>query len=159
VKTAALLALVTGVALSGCAQVGTRSVLCPPCVPNPVAPVVFVSYDKYIVVDQEPIVIAPGNHDPIVWTIPDNIPFTFPDAKEESQVGKGISFKEDPPRANESKKGAIEDQPVFKCSATENPKQYRCTNAHPGPGRYKYTIRVIGNGNKVLELDPWVVNG
>jgi hypothetical protein len=140
VKTASLISLVTVVALAACSQLATRIGQAPSLKPNPHRPVVSVSYDQ-IVIDQEPIVIPPGNKDPIVWTIPDDEPFTFPGDKTDKP---GIVF---------------DDKSVFKCSA-DSAKQYTCTNSHPeAKKKYKYNIRVLNEKGKPIDFDPNVVNG
>lgn len=90
----------------------------------------------YIVVDQEPIVIAKNERDiAITWQLPMGSPYVFPD--------DGIVISS----------GGDE----FNCHREDNKQRFTCKDRHSKPGRYKYTIKVDGP-DRIEPLDPSIMN-
>lgn len=131
-KRYVLLAAATTLLLSGCAWnlPESRKV-------NPHYPGVFVVDDKYIVVDQEPIVFARGMQNVrITWQLPPDSRYRFP--------RDGISFRD-------------AGDEIADCHPEQSGVRFSCLNKHSRPGKYKYTIKLDGSP-AVQPLDPTVVN-
>ena len=48
---------------------------------------------------------------------------------------------------------------VFVCRRTPDvPNEFSCLNRNPGPGKYKYTVRVQADGRDLPALDPYIWN-
>lgn len=117
--------------------------------PDPAKPNIFVDAGKFLVVDQEPIRVGPGNvgHDgrvTISWALPAGTPYAF-------DAGKGIQI------VSESKEQRA--QPIeLRCQPLgTRQKVFECSYKKPTvPGRtvFKYTVNVVG----LPPLDPYIVN-
>jgi hypothetical protein len=125
--------------LSGCAQTdgkwgGDTSMRRPP---DPHSPWVFVVQDKYIVVDQEPIVVPREQRDFVItWSLPKGSPYAF------AENGIRISEAGD----------------EFNCGLDSDRQKYTCQFRNSKRGRYKYTINIVGGPNKIEALDPFIMN-
>ena len=134
-----LIVAVAVAALAGCAQMdakwgGDTSMRRPP---DPHSPWVFVVQDRYLVVDQEPIVVPRDQRDFVItWSLPKASPYTF------SENGIRIA-------------GAGDE---FKCGLESDRQKYVCHFRNSKQGRYKYTIDVVGGPAKVEPLDPFIMN-
>ncbi len=105
--------------------------------PNPANPKVTVASGRYIVVDQEPIVIPKGAKNfAITWELPITTGVTFPD--------DGIVITD----------GG--DQ--FKCSREAGRTRFTCIASNTRSGRYKYTIKVMEGEKALPPLDPIIIN-
>jgi len=132
-KKTVLVAAVFALALAGCAHYpghhrGERA-------PDPHNPRVIVT-GTYIVVDQEPIVIPKEDREPIVWQLPKDSRYTFPE--------NGIVID----KAGDE----------FSCSVEQDKHRFVCRNRHTKPGKYHYTIRVMDGERQLNTLDPIVMN-
>ena len=131
-KKIVVVTAVLALGLTACAQNQPRTEI----KRDPHAPNVHVVAGKYIVVDQEPIVIEKGDSDDrIIWQLPLNTTYTFP--------ADGIVIKD----------GGV----VFKCNVEANGKRFVCKN-NKTPGMYKYTIKVMDGAKTLQPLDPFVLN-
>lgn len=131
-KKTMLVAAATGLLLSACASHDVR-------VSNidPHNPSVFVVDDKYIVVNQEPIYLPKSDKNAtIVWQLPKGSPYSFP--------ADGIVI-------------TLPDG-EFNCNLEADKQRFRCKFKNSKPGRYKYTISVIGGKGPIKPLDPYIVN-
>ena len=124
--------------LAGCAQMdgkwgGDTGMRRPP---DPHSPWVFVVEDKFLVVDQEPIVVPREQRDFVItWSLP---------------KGSGYSFAENGIRIAEA-------GDEFKCAPGPDRQKFICEFRNSKRGRYKYTINVSGP-SKVEALDPFIMN-
>lgn len=135
-KRLASIAVVVVFALGGCAS-GPGATGGAVRSHDPLNPKVTVAVGKYIVVDQEPIVIRDKNVF-IDWELPPApSPYRFP--------GHGIVF------ANPG--GEFEQ-----CAVIHGGFVYRCFVKNTKPGKYKYTISVMDGATPLAPLDPWVFN-
>ena len=131
-KKTMLVAAATGLLLSACASHDVRVNKFDPLNPN-----VYVEDDKYIIVDQEPIYIKPDGKKPIIiWQLPKGSPYSFP--------VDGIEI--------------VKPDGEFHCNLEADKQRFRCKFENTIPGRYKYTIRVIGGSGPIRPLDPYIVN-
>lgn len=157
------LAVVSSILLAGCESMRTGKSLVPF---DATHPKIFINDEKYIVVDQEPIVIPHGNGTVVVlWEIvtPDVI-FDGPGITIDS-LEKSLSLEQHNPthvsreqldRINAGLKAKAADKTsVFPCEPMGNTK-YKCTIQRNGleHGLYAYTVRVILPGNIRRQLDP-----
>ncbi len=46
----------------------------------------------------------------------------------------------------------------FQCGPGKTPTEYTCLNRNTGPGKYKYTVRVLEKGVMLEPLDPFIIN-
>lgn len=106
--------------------------------PDPLHPRVFVVAGRGIAVNQEPIYIAPeARNVTIVWQLPAESPYTFPD--------DGIVIRD--------------GKEEFRCGfERENRQRYACLFANSRPGRFKYTIKVLDDGRALSPLDPSIIS-
>ena len=118
-------------ALSGCSIFHKDSTP-----PNPTRPQVVVVADKFIVVNQEPLVFLKDQRNvTITWQLPKDSKFRF--------APNGITVD----RAG----GEIE------CPTRgEGGREFSCINRHTKPGKYSYTIRL--EGAQKLVSDPFIMN-
>ncbi len=117
------------IGLCGCASPFTG--------PNPANPMVTVVSGRYIVVDQEPIVVPKGARDfTITWELPRATAYTF------SEDGIVIADGRD----------------EFKCNREAGRTRFTCVNRNSRPGRYKYTIKVMDGDKPLPPLDPIIIN-
>lgn len=131
-KKTMLVAAATGLLLSACASHDVRVSKFDSHNPN-----VYVEDDKYIVVDQEPIYIRKDDKKTvIIWQLPKGSPYSFP--------ADGIVI-------------TLPDG-EFNCNLEADQQRFRCKFENSKPGRYKYTIRVIGGTGPIKPLDPYIVN-
>ena len=121
-----VVAIVLG--LASCAQMNPRNTH------SPRATAVDVIEDKYIVVDQEPIVVH-GADIVLIWRVDASQTWRFPQSN-------AIVFAD----------GAA----IFRCNTNGNGTQVQCVDRGT-PGRYKYNITVTRGGD-TLKLDPFVWN-
>ena len=131
-KKSVLVATVSALVLTACAS-NMRVVR----TPDPHYPNVTIAGGKYIVVNQEPIVIPNNEKDTwITWQLPVDSTYSFP--------ADGIVI------ANAGDE--------FKCNLEADKKRFACKDKNSKSGKYKYTIKVI-DGSKPLEpLDPFIMN-
>ncbi len=131
-----LLFLCLALFLAGCATVAGKKPP-PPC-GDPVCSVkVTVAGSCAVSLDRDPIVIAAANRDmQIQWDI----------AGAQFAPQDGIFFKT-PTGAEISAPQAV------------NAQRFAAKNRHSKPGRYEYGVRVIQDGKRCPDYDPWVVNG
>ena len=128
---ALMTAVVVAVGLAACAEMPRSRTT-----PDPARPQVTVVGGKYIVVDQEPIVVPKGQRDfRILWQLPGGSSYRFP------RDGIVISDAKD----------------QFRCGLEQDGIAYACVYRNATPGRYKYTIKVADAG-RILELDPTIVS-
>ena len=134
-KKTILVAAVAGLMLSACAShhpPHARMIK-----PDPHNPNVYVVDDKYIVVNQEPIYIRKDDKKAIIiWQLPKDSQYSFPE--------DGIVIAK-PDRE-------------FECNLEGDKQRFRCKFENSKPGRYKYTIKVIGGAGPIKPLDPYIVN-
>ncbi len=105
--------------------------------PDPANPKVTVASGRYIVVDQEPIVVPKGAKDfRITWELPLASGLTFPD--------DGIVI------AN----GGDE----FKCNREAGRTRFTCIDRNSRSNRYKYTIKVMDGEKPLPPFDPIIIN-
>ena len=102
---------------------------------SPRATGVDVIEGRYLVVDQEPVVVR-GPSVVLIWRLDADSSYRFPDAG-------AIVF----PKAPEGE---------FRCNTNGNGRQVQCIDRGT-PGEYKYTITVT-RGSETLKLDPFVYN-
>ena len=132
-KKTALVAVALTFGLSGCAHHHMRT----ESKPDPFNPHVSVVDGKYIVVNQEPIIIPRKDKDKtITWHLPKDTPYSFP--------ADGIVID----------KGDDE----FKCNVEADKKKFACKNKNSKPGKYKYTIKVMDGAKPLEPLDPIILN-
>lgn len=104
---------------------------------DPHTPNVNVVDDKYIVVDQEPIIILKHEKNTwITWQLPPNSPYNFP--------VDGIVI------ANAGDE--------FKCNREANLKRFACMDKNSKSGEYKYTIKLMDGPQALKPRDPIIVN-
>jgi len=138
-KQSTLIVAAAVLMLGGCAQMdgkwgGDTSTRRPP---DPHSPWVFVVQDKYIVVDQEPIVVPREQRDFVItWSLPKGSPYAF------AENGIRISDAGD----------------EFNCGLDSDRQKYTCQFRNSKRGRYKYTINIVGGPNKIEALDPFIMN-
>lgn len=136
-KKSGLVAVALALGLTACAQMRAVEMGGVRTQPNPHAPNVYVVGGKYIVVDQEPIVVH-GKNVWIVWQLPDRpSPYRFP--------------------AN----GIVITNPggeIINCQVVEDGYRFRCFDKNSKPQRYKYTINVTDGTNLLDPLDPVIAN-
>jgi len=113
---------------AACAQMSPRDTH------SPRGTAVDVVEDKYIVVDQEPIVVH-GADIVLIWRIDSSQTWRFPQSN-------AIVFAD----------GAA----VFRCNTNGNGTQVQCVDKGT-PGKYKYNITVT-RGSETLKLDQFVWN-
>ena len=119
-------------ALSGCSIFHKDSTP-----PDSTRPQVTVVADRYIVVNQEPLVFLKGQRNvTITWQLPKDSKFRF--ASNGITVDRAAGEIECPTRAAE---GGLE---------------FSCINRHTKPGKYSYTIRL--EGPQKLVSDPFIMN-
>ena len=131
-KTSALVAVALTFGLTGCVHHMRAE-----SKPDPFNPNVSVVEGKYIVVNQEPIIIPRNDKDKtITWNLPKDSPYSFP--------ADGIVID----NAGEE----------FKCHLGEDKKKFACKNKNSKPGKYKYTVKVMDGAKPLEPLDPVIVN-
>lgn len=121
-----VVAIVLG--LASCAQMNPRDTH------SPRATAVDVIEDKYIVVDQEPIVVH-GADIVLIWRVDASQTWRFPQSN-------AIVFPD--------------GTAVFRCNTNGNGTQVQCVDRGT-PGKYKYNI-TLTRGSETLKLDPFVWN-
>jgi hypothetical protein len=106
--------------------------------PDPSRPQVAVVGDRFIVVNQEPLVFLRDQRNvTITWQLPKDSKYRF--------APQGISIE---------KKGERE----IECPARlEGGLEFSCLNRHTTMGKYSYTIRLM-DGKRLLESDPFIYN-
>ena len=117
-------------ALAACAR------MAPPIDPRtPRATGVAVVDNKYLIVDQEPIIVR-GSAVVLTWRLDADSAYRFPERN-------AITFVKAP-------------EGEFRCNTTGNGRQVQCTDRGT-PGQYKYVITVT-RGSETLTLDPFIWN-
>jgi hypothetical protein len=117
-------------AIAGCAR------MAPPIDPrSPRATGVNVVDNRFLVVDQEPIIVR-GSSVVVMWRLDADSAYRFPERN-------AIVFTKAP-------------EGEFRCNTTGNGRQVECTDRGT-PGEYKYTITVT-RGSDTLKLDPFLYN-
>jgi len=105
--------------------------------PDPTRPQVAVVADRFIVVNQEPLVFLRGQRNvTITWHLPKDSKFRF--ARNGITVDRAEGEIDCPPRAE----GGLE---------------FSCINRHTKPGKYSYTIRLLGASGE-FKSDPHIFN-
>ncbi|MBL0143516.1 MAG: hypothetical protein IPP91_15740 [Betaproteobacteria bacterium] len=136
-KRIAVVAL--ALALTACAHDAARHEMAPRR-PDWKLPNVQVIGDKYLVVDQEPIIVPSGSRDDIAFVL---------------QHDSDYAFYRD---------GVVVSAPKgeFDCRVQAGGQRVVCRNRHSNPPTdpktYKYMIQVARPGAKPITLDPFVVN-
>jgi len=157
------LAVVSSILLAGCESMRTGKSLVPF---DATHPKIFINDEKYIVVDQEPIVIPHGNGTVVVlWEITtDGVIFDGSGITIDS-LEKSLSLAEHSPahvsreqldRINAGLKAKAADKTsIFPCEAMGSTK-YKCTIQRNSleHGLYAYTVRVVLTGGVRRQLDP-----
>jgi hypothetical protein len=130
-KKSVFVATMSAIVLAACASQAQIKKM------DPHNPNVSVVGGKYIVVDQEPIIISNNEKDTwITWQLPADSTYSFPD--------DGIVIT----NAGDE----------FKCNLEAGKKRYACKDKNSKHDKYKYTIKVM-DGSKLLDpLDPVIVN-
>ena len=107
-----------------------------PSPPDPTRPQVAVVADKFIVVNQEPLVFLKDQRNvTITWQLPKDSKFRF--------APNGITV--------DRAEGEIQ------CPTRgEGGREFSCINRHTKPGKYSYTIRL--EGAQKLVSDPFIMN-
>ena len=123
-----LVVVAIALALASCAQINPRTT------GSPRATNVDVVEDKYIVVDQEPVIVR-GADVVLLWRVDSSQTWRFPQAN-------AMVFPD----------GAA----VFNCNTNGNGTQVQCVDRGT-PGKYKYSVTLV-RGNETLKLDPFVWN-
>ncbi|MBA3254367.1 MAG: hypothetical protein H0T67_08940 [Burkholderiaceae bacterium] len=104
--------------------------------PDPTRPQVAVVADRFIVVNQEPLVFLSGQRNvTITWQLPKDSKFRF--------ARNGITV--------DRAEGEIDCAP-----RVEGALEFSCINRHTKPGKYSYTIRL--EGARQLVSDPYIMN-
>lgn len=107
--------------------------------PNPTAPNVYITADKKIIVDQEPVrppVGALGDRVTIFFGLEQDGPYVFPE--------NGIEIRQHPSFCSPISRYVV-----------------RCSYNRPAPDTvYKYVIRVrpVDRGPRITDLDPTIMN-
>ena len=119
-------------ALSGCSLFQKDSTP-----PDPTRPQVTVVGDRYIVVNQEPLVFLKGQQNvTITWQLPKDSKYRF--------ARNGITV--------DKAEGEID------CRAgAGGTLEFSCINRHTKPGKYSYVIRLL-DGSRQLASDPFIMN-
>jgi hypothetical protein len=123
-----LLAAVAGLALSSCSHLTGR-------VAGDAPVRVLVTHDGQVAVGRDPI-YATGPTT-LVWRLPRLGDFTF--------ARDGIVVHEAP-------------EGEFLCRVSEDAKAFTCDDRHSRPGRYKYSVKILRNGQPLPPLDPYIIN-
>ena len=119
-------------ALSGCSIFHKDSTA-----PDPTRPQVMIVADRFIVVNQEPLVFLKGQRNvTITWHLPKDSKFRF--ARNGITVDRAEGEIDCPPRGE----GGLE---------------FSCINRHTKPGKYAYTIRLM-DGSRQVVSDPTIMN-
>jgi hypothetical protein len=100
-------------------------------------PWVAVVGNKYIVVDQEPLLFREDQKDvTITWSVPGNSKYRFP------------------------KDGIVVEKPgdeIVRCQPMDDGRRFTCLNRNTREGKYAYTIKLVG-GDRTIVSDPTIVN-
>jgi hypothetical protein len=91
----------------------------------------------------------------VTWQLPTDSKYRFADngiviegvLVDQVVRGDRVSVVLDP-RQNE----------IVNCRRSANGLEFSCLNRHTKPGYYKYTIRLVGDAQKPLTLDPGIMN-
>ena len=107
--------------------------------PDPTLPQVTVVADRFIVVNQEPLVFLKDQRNvTIVWQLPKDSKYRF-------QERNGIDVE----RSAEGE--------IVECRTRSGGLEFSCVNRHTKFGKYRYTIRLTHGPGK-LESDPSIYN-
>lgn len=127
--------------------------------PDPQFPQVSVVDDKYIVINQEPIIARHGGT--IVWQLPDDKTLSF----DGDQAIVVEAFIKEPPRPSSTTHAALTvlapqraqaGKSLFPCTRRSE-REFACTvPAGTKPGQYAYSVRVVA-GKSHLILDPTIL--
>ena len=106
--------------------------------PDPTRPQVTVVADRFIVVNQEPLVFLKDQRNvTITWQLPRDSKYRFqPNGIDVEEKGRGE---------------------IIECGARSEGLEFSCLNRHTKPGKYSYTIRLI-DGSRRLASDPSIYN-
>jgi hypothetical protein len=148
--------------LAGCESMRSKSL-----VPfDATHPKIFINEEKYIVIDQEPIVIPHGSGTVVVlWEIAtDGVIFDGSGITIET-IEKSLSLTDHSPAPitkerldrikSDMKAKAADKTSIFPCEP-QGATRYKCTIQRNGleHGLYPYTVRVILPGGIKRQLDP-----